>query len=249
MAWARISGGTLAASTGAAGTAWNAGNLGAALSANDRIIASVSSRAGVTIAGIADSLGNTWVQLGTNAYHGGTLRHSLWTAVSGAGTPSSITITPSATTDVMGIAAAAYSGLDTSGTPLDLTLLWAETLLSGTADSGTTGGTTSAANLLKIGAYSDRGGNFTPVAGTLDTTYTMDATNNPNANLGTALESADSGASGSTARATMTSGDTTSNGMYVAVFKLAAGGAAVTYPQLERFGSRGIERGIARGVR
>jgi hypothetical protein len=38
-------------------------------------------------------------------------------------------------------------------------------------------------------------------------------------------------------------------GAYVDETSQAAAGAATTYPQLERFGSRGIERGILTGVR
>ena len=224
MAWSRVSGATLATSSSSTGTSYNMGNLGANVAVNDRIIASVSSSTSGPVTSITDDMGNTWVQLDDNSHAYSSYTHQLWTAVAvGSGAVNNITLHKSVSSSYAAIAAATYSGLDTSGSPLDL-LLWALTNFSSTADSGTTSGTTGAANELKIGAYADRGVSATPVAGTLDTTYTMDASDNPTTNLGVALESADSGASGSTARATMTSGDSGTNAMYVAVFKLAAAG-------------------------
>ncbi len=233
MAWANVAG-TLKANSNAATSPWNAGNLSAALNSGDRLVATVeynSATGTPTISNVTDSLSNTWVKevnSGSIALGGAQVYMSIWSAKSAAGTPSSITVTFSGGTGGfgLGISVAAYSGTATTtdGTELDISKI-----ASGngtTYDSGTTVTTTGAANELKIGGGGDLGDNVAVSAGTLDGTYTARTNDSPNANAETAVEDRDSGTTGSTARATLTTGLSHNFVMGVAVFKLA--GAAVS---------------------
>lgn len=103
--------------------------------------------------------------------------------------------------------------------------------------SGTTGGTTVAANELKIGAYGDGGENEAISAGTLDTTYTKLIQAGPSTTEQAMLEYADSGGSGSTARATATFAGSQDWLMAVIVYKLSGGAAAVNCSPLILVGS------------
>lgn len=228
MAWSRVAGAVRSVSAAAPASPWNAGNLGAAVLLNDRVFAVVNlnATAGDPVASqITDSLTNTWRKaLSIKSTGGGAFQElSLWDTVSAAGTPSNITVTfAGGTSTNPSFSAAAYRGLttdvagyiDVSKMAVGAATKW---------DSGTSVGTTTAANELKIGFGSDWGDSTTLVGGTLDTTYTIDSTSAANANSTTAIETADSGGSGSTARATidLSAADATDQFlMGVAVIKL-----------------------------
>ena len=106
------------------------------------------------------------------------------------------------------------------------------------ADSGTSAGTTTNANGLKLGFYGDDGWNRTIDAGTLDTTYTMGPKNDVDTDMEIALEWADSGAAGSTARATCTISGAGNPlwGMAVFVAEIAGGAAATSTLSLQFLG-------------
>jgi RHS repeat-associated protein len=248
--WSRVSGATRAAHAHLPGTSWNAGALGAAVAANDKLVAVVmtSNPTLVTTSSISDSLGNTWSKDLTPITwtDGGWLGElSVWSAVSAAGTPSNITVAFTGSVDGVSISVAAYRGLSTStGTAgVDLSRI-ASGSGGGTnaASSGTTSATTTAASELKLGFYGDQAGvTQTLAAGTLDTAYTFVTKDDNNGYAQTLIEEASSGASGSTARATATppSGSPLW-GMAVVVYKLAppSGGGSdhftLGYDGLER---------------
>lgn len=233
MAWARRSNATLSG-TANTGSSWNVGNLGATPSANDRVIAVIGLGELVTgavpnITGLADSSGLTWnrdFQL-RKTY---TVYYSVlevWSAVSTGAAVNSLTISLDFNMSGLGGIAAvagAYSGLDTSvgaAAAVDISAGADGTNAASPADSGTTGATTAAANELKIGAYIDDGQNKSISAGTLDTTYSkwVQAQSTTEQAM---LEDADSGAAGSTARATATYTGTNDWEMAVIVYKLTA---------------------------
>lgn len=214
MAWAFITSATLTNSSSAASSPWNAGNLGAALSANDRMWASVCYNAAAgtpVVSALSDSLGNTWRKelSGSVTGSGATLEFSVWSAVSGAGTPSSITVTFAGGTGGfgIGIAVASYSGLSTAadGSEIDISKITMSPA-SGVDSGTTTTPTTAAANELKLGLFADWGSGVTLGAGASDGAYTMRANRSPVGDAQAAVEDRDSGASGSTARATFTGG-------------------------------------------
>lgn len=255
MAWAIRASAVLAADAAAPGTSWNPGSLGAAVQLGDTIfvVVQVECDSGDTnfpnwtCTGVSDQLGNTYVKDGGVNYGDGTtgqIDKSVWRAVvTNTGTPS-ITVTRSnapAISRSIGMAAAAFSGLNLSagaGAALDISKLVGN--ISGsvvsTYDSGTTVATTGAANELKIGFGSDTGEGSTLSPGTLDTTYTQAAKADSNGHAQILLEYADSGAVGSTARATVGTsafggGDWWDAG--VLVYKLAGGAAGPVGRALE----------------
>lgn len=239
MAWAHIASRTLGANINNPGSSWNTGNLSGALSLGDRMFAAVDvnwadSNPQPSVTGITDSLSNVWTKIGAIQHHftsGGTYNEelSMWTTSSAAGTPSNITVAIDnnlSTNSGAGIAVDTFSGLNTTTSPVDIFRFDSTAFGNGTAqDSGTTSGTTSGANELKIACVSDGGANTTYGAGTSDTTYTLGATNHLNLNSETDIEYADSGSSGSTARATFTSGISSNWLCGVAVIKLPGSGA------------------------
>ena len=227
MAWSPVAGATLAAE-GASPVAspQNFGNLGAAVQAGDQLIAIVgfdnTNGGALVITGITDSLGNTWARDLSNTM--GSNVHEVWRTISAAGTPSAITVAFTGASWGASISVKAYRGLKTSGA-LVLSRFAAGTAAGTNAsDSGTTAGTTPAANLLKSGGHADDGRNVALTAGTLDTTYTLAIEHSPSVIMQSLLEEADSGVSGSTARATATNtGGTGGNwGMAVLVYDIAA---------------------------
>ena len=96
MAWARVTGATLATSDSpaAGGSTYDFGNLGAAVSANDRVIAVImlADQGNITTSSIADSLGNTWTKDTSIQYSDGAYENelSVWSTVSAAGNPGNI---------------------------------------------------------------------------------------------------------------------------------------------------------------
>ena len=233
MAWSVVSGAIKVTTTGTGGTSWDVGNLGAALSAGDRMVAVITFyNTTATISSISDSLNNTWVLLtrGNSNY----VAQEIWSAVSADGTPSSITVTPSASVGVSAIAIASYRGLDTAASTgcLDGTPLRASATSNSSPDSGTTAGTTASASGLKVGAYSDNGSYRTITAGTSDASYTLNASNSPTNYATAAIESVDSGAAGSTARATFSSTGTADWQTTVFVIKLAVAASGPSIPIL-----------------
>jgi hypothetical protein len=168
--WSRVSGATRAANAHLPGTSWNAGALGAAVAANDKLVAVVmtSNPTLVTTTSITDSLGNTWSKDLTPITwtDGGWLGElSVWSAVSAAGTPSNITVSFSGSVDGVSLSVAAYRGLSTStGTAgVDISRIAGGTG-GGTnaASSGVTTATTTAASELKLGFYGDQAGSPGP---------------------------------------------------------------------------------------
>jgi hypothetical protein len=197
------------------------------------------------VSAISDSVnGSAWQKvLSLSHSSGGAQEISLWSVVSAAGTPGSITVTFAGHTGGfgIGIACGAYRGLSTAtdGSEIDISKISSGSGTT-TADSGTTVATTTAANELKIGFAGDFGGGATQTAGTLDTTYSIFVNDSPNGNSEVSIEDADSGSSGATARATVSQVAAGGWGMGVAVIKLA-GGAAQDTPELRGrpFGQRG----------
>lgn len=245
MAWALVSGATLSdVSVNVVGTTntHTTPALGAAVSVGHRIIvaieiysASVDNAAPWDTTALSDSLGNVYtLDLSYNGSDGtNNFRETIWSApVTVAGTPT-FTITRTTSTATPSghrfiLHAAAFSGLSQAANAVDISkgqyLASAQT--SGPYDSGTTAATTTAANELKIGYGQDTGENSTLSGGTLDTTYTIAVKHDTDGAAGQwALEYADSGGSGSTARATVNT-SAFFNGDYwgaaVVVYKIAA---------------------------
>lgn len=239
MAWSRVTSATLAAQSKVSATSWNAGNLGAAVQTNDKLVATTHTESipgdtgyPLSITAINDSLGNTWHKdLSQNWNDSGNNEEmAVWSTVSASGTPSNITLTISSAATVapraIGCTVAAYRGLSTASGASGIDISAIANAVGGTpttADSGTTGGTTTAANELKVGFYSDPGYEGVLTAGVLDTVYSINikqdglsASDNVSC-----IEDADSGASGSTARATLTETVQAIYGMAVVVYKLA----------------------------
>jgi len=258
MAWARHSGATLGANVAGPGTSWNAGNLGATPNANERVIAVVDVNSGgsqPTVTGITDSAGNAWTKDGSiqPAGFGYFEELSVWSCVANGSAVNNLTVAISYSgsqgTPGAGISVGTYSGLSTAtgaGAAVDISK-FSSGSNSFTADSGTTSGTTTGANELKIGAGSDAGNTLTYTAGTVDTTYSNFIKNDANGNSETAIEDADSGASGSTARAEFTFGAGSANYcMGVLVYKLAAAGGPDlnAFPGEPQTGSSPIQGGL-----
>lgn len=239
MAWARRTGATLTG-TFNSDSPWNAGNVGAAVTANDRIIAviglsEVNTGSQPTVTGITDSAGNTWNRdfLRQKTYSGYFAGIEIWSTVANganAGVVNNVTIAFNHTLFEVGgsaLALGVYSGIDTSvgaAAAVDISVGNDGTNTSSPADSGTTSGTTAAANELKIGGYVDPGNQVTISAGSLDTTYNTFASTFSTNTESAVLEDADSGNAGSTARATATWASGTQDWqMAVMVYKLSGG--------------------------
>lgn len=236
MAWSRVSGATLASRSNTYGSSWNCGNLGAAVEANDRLILVFAgyTSTGETITGITDSLSNTWAELYGDDLGTG-MNHAVWSTVSSAGTPSNITIAFDIGCTQKSVVVAAYRGLNTDANPVDLAALVVASESSSPADSGTTAGTTTVAGGLKIG-FGWIAPPRTVSAGTLDATYTLDVAEDGDADApGAALETVDSGSSGSTARATMGLSGYCSWRMGVMVIKPAAASDSITLTSPDTF--------------
>lgn len=206
------------------------------MAVGDRIIAGIDVNGNIgaqmSITGITDDQGNVWAKDGTaiQTNHGYFEEVSVWSAVSVGTSVTNITVAIDhnlSANSGIAIAAGAYSGLNTTSA---VDIFKAGTGAGGAAspiDSGTTVGTTTAANELKIGVGGSPGNNITWGAGTLDTTYSIFAKIDGNGNAEVFLEDADSGSLGSTARATATyAGNIDNGGALVLVYKLASGGAA-----------------------
>jgi hypothetical protein len=221
MAWALRAGAVASFEASVGGSSWNPGSLGAAVSINDRVIIVIKIESHftdtgfpITVSSVSDGLGNAYTRDGGPTTYGDASDKEddeIWSAVvTNAGTPN-FTITRSNAPGfnrVIVMCAAAFSGLDTTtgaAASVDISKFVGDT--SGTVvskyDSGTTAGTTGSANELKIGYGSDFGESSTLTAGTLDTTYTSAAKIDANGSAQLMLEYADSGSSGSTARATV----------------------------------------------
>lgn len=152
---------------------------------------------------------------------------------SGSGTPViTVTQTNGSVTNSNvhgGLQLAAYSGLSTAddGTGVDRTALATGT--AATASSGATS-TTTAANELAVGAYSDLGESTTLSA---DAAFTLRGKHDADGiSYQGLLEDEDSGSSGSAITATTGTGEGSSTGWFQAavVYKLVGGAAVITLP-------------------
>jgi hypothetical protein len=245
MAWAFIAGATLAANAAAPGVSWNAGNLGAAPGTNNKIfVAVVTSNNGavVTTTGVTDSMGNVYTKditplLWTEGAFNG--EGSIWSAVmNGAGTPSSITPAFSgAGPGSVGLAAAAYSGLDTTaGAGAGVDISKTATGSGGTfSDSAVSVTTTAVANELLLGVHWDQGDTAVLSNGTTPVTFTLQANNGNNSNGESSIEDVDAGAAGSVIRATTRTATGTTWAAAAIAYKLA-GAAAVSTLALKFLG-------------
>ncbi len=215
--------------------------LGAALSSADCIVLGIAclgtfgSDSTPTFA-VSDSVNGSWgsAEISTTTYASpglGTARASLWVLPnSGAGTPVvTVTITGTFATDYFGgLQVAAFSGLATS-TPKDTAI--AATNTDGSPTSGAVSPATGAANELMVGCYLDHGynttlsvGNINGVAATLAGKHDADG-----GHWQGLLEYGDSGNSGGTPAATVTTTGTPQWAMIGAVLKLAGGGGGTTF--------------------
>ncbi len=237
MAWARRS--TVHGSGDVAnpGATWNIGTL-VTPTTNDRLIlvicvATPDANGQGTVTGISDGAGNAWtldLQFQHHFVADAFFQElSVWSCVAKGSSPTNTTLalTNAGGTGV-GVAYAygAYSGISTTtgaAAAVDISVANFASQGASPADSGTTSGTTTGANELKIGIYGDGGYNDVISPGTLDTTYSVFSKDDSNVDAQIVLEDADSGVSGSTARATATwvtgAQDTL---MAVVVYKLAA---------------------------
>lgn len=223
MAWAFLTGRTRVASSNAATSPWAAGALGGTVATDDRVIVCISYNAASgtpTVSALSDGLSNSYRKEASASYTGGVPQEiSLWSApVTSAGTPSfSVTFSGGSGGFGIGLGAVAYSGLQNTsdGTEVDLSLI----ATTATA-SGTTSGTTGAANELEIGFYGDWGAGASVTAGS---GYTVRANNTPDSNAQIVVEEKDSGAAGSTASSSVSGGDGPHAATGVIVFKLASG--------------------------
>jgi hypothetical protein len=237
MAWSVVSSANRTANVGQpASTSWNAGTLGAAVSANDVLIGLSSINHAttlLTVDTITDSLSNVWTKvLSVNGSgSGAAMELAWWVAVSSAGTPSNITlgISSNPTSMGLGFSVQAYRGLSTASGSGGVDISKLAAVGTDVFDSGTTAASTAAANELKLGGYIDWGSSGTITAGTSDTTYTKRVDGGGNGNAITVIEDADSGASGSTARATVSNSSASNlTDMAVMVYALAGGAPAAT---------------------
>lgn len=238
-------------------TTWAAGSLGAAVQVGDLVVVSIDTNnttgSGSAVSSLSDGLGNTYGKatpaVGPATSFGYDEETSIWVAkVTSAGTPS-FTVTFAAGQVAgggNGLAAQAYrpnSGFAFDGTT-DISKSASNASVT-TADSGTTATTTANANELKVGGYGDGGYTTTLSAGTLDTTYAMAAKSDVQGNAQVAVEDADSGASGSTARAEITSNGNVSDHMFVVVFVLTASATIIVVPKRRNIVQQAVNRGAS----
>lgn len=235
MAWARRASATATGSANT-GSTLNVGTLGATPTLNDRIIAvvgiSATTAAGQpTINSISDDGGHTWTRdlLDQHNNTGFFAGLEVWSAVANGSAVANLTFHFNFSLTGVGgcaVAVGAYSGLSIAtgaAAAVDISKVSQGLAANTPGDSGTTSSTTSAANELKIGAYVDPGNDNALSAGTLDTTYSVFAKKDLDPAEQAVLEDADSGASGSTARATVTWASASVDWqMAVVVYKLAA---------------------------
>jgi hypothetical protein len=226
LAWAIVSGATSIGSAGSGtGSPWSAGALGASVSVGHRVIVATGYNAASgspAVSAISDGLGNTYRKEGSLSFTAGAPQElAIWSApVTTGGTPSfSVTFSGGGGGFGLGLAAAAFSGLSTAsdGSEVDV----AAKITSAASSSGTTVGSTTAANELAVGFYTDwgnTGGNVTVGAG-----YTLAIRQSPDGNCQILLEYKDSGASASTVSSSVT-GNEAQDAVGVIVFGLASGG-------------------------
>jgi len=222
MAWSPV--------TGSGGHAEHASSpftvtLGAACVVDDRVIVTASPNAGTpveAITGITGTFCGTFtkdVESANTIVGGLDCRNSIWSApVTSNGTP---VLTITWVGGACSASAAAYRGLDNSVGAGAVDATGTSTNTGGNTNwSATTSGSTTAANELIIGGYADDGEGETPTAGS---GFTIDAANNGSSISVTALESKDSGASGSTKTADGSTGSNSGWVVCVAVYKLSGG--------------------------
>lgn len=212
--WAVVAGASLANGIDPTGPltdpqTWNAGTLGAAVQAGDKLLAVTHCETGVStgwiISAITDSLGNTWSKDLIQTY--GSSEVAVWSTVTSAGTPSNITLTiqngPGGLDVGVAITVQAFRGLSPAAgaSGIDASVIATHNVASGTtADSGTSGVTTRA-NRLKVGLFSTNN-HCVLTAGSVDATYTFAIKQDGGAVAYVqAIEYASSGPVGSTARA------------------------------------------------
>lgn len=138
-----------------------------ALGTGNRLVVEVAvwQNPAATVTSVSDSAGDVFTKV-TDMTASDSTQMSIWTApvTAGAGKTPVITVTPSATAEV-GVVAAEYSGLATTGTGVDVqTHASGTTAAAGTASSGTTPATVGGSELA-IGFYADSGFGDTLTAG------------------------------------------------------------------------------------
>lgn len=212
--------------------------MGGAISAGDLIVLAIlSATSGPAPAtfSVSDSVNGTtgWTEIKTGTYTPFAVqtRLSLWaTPNSGAGTPTA-TITMNGTganTYTAGLMLVAFSGLATSS-PVDTSPSFTNGT-AGTLSTGAVSPATGAANELFVAFNADIGDNTTLASGLINgasATLTGKHDNDAGTWQGI-MEHADSGSSGGTPSATVTSTGSSVWGMLGAIFKLS--GAASTIP-------------------
>lgn len=232
MAWAAVSGQHVHGN----GNAVNSFTIAmpGAVTLNNRIIVETTSFniGAVAACAVSDTLGNSYVEDAATTYTDGTAqsRASTFSAVvTTAGTPT-LTISFAGGAGGAGnhggaASAQEYSGLSTTSGSGGVDAATATTGSGGTA-SVTTGGSTTAANELVAGGYSDDGWNVN-LSAKNGTGFTERDVNGSSTVSETYLEDKDSGSSGATQTANMASGTpggTATWAMSAVVYKLAAAG-------------------------
>ena len=168
----------------------------------------------------------TWVedQFGTYNDSGFRSRGSKWHGVVGASPSATVTVSTGANASQGGaISVQEYSGLTTNGSSADVDTSNVTVSTTGGTPTVTTSGTTTAANELVSGGYTDDGSNVTPT-GKNGAGFTERDSTGASAVSEAYLEDKDSGASGATQTANMSSGVGTFFVMTAVVYKVAGGG-------------------------
>jgi hypothetical protein len=239
-AWARVTSATASASGNATVgvSTFPTITLGAAVSVGDRIhvVTAVYNNDTTSKAGsLTDNLGNTYSKDFSARIDGSIAEIAFWSApVTTGGTPTITghlvdaggSPTNFVSTSEYGLAAGAYSGLSTATGTSAIDISITSTAVANPASSGTSGGTTTAANELVLGLYGDDGWNTTMAAGT---GYSLFASTGASIYEQAFIEDKDSGASGSTVSATV---NNPGSAFFVGavVYKLAGGGGGATLP-------------------
>jgi hypothetical protein len=236
MAWARVTSATksLSGNPTAGQKDFSPGALGAAVSVGDRILVAIAiyNNDGTSVVStVTDSLGHNYSKDFSSRIDGSIAEVSFWSVpVTSAGTP---TVTGHCSINFVsggeyGIAVGAYSGLSTATGASAIDVSKTATGTTSPADSGTSAGTTTAANELLAGFYGDDGWNTTMAAGT---GFSLFSSTGASIYEQAFIEDKDSGASGSTAQATVASAGSAWFCAAV-VYKLAGGGGGITAVEL-----------------
>lgn len=205
--------------------------LGSAVASGDRVIAAFTYRdvfsGALTVDSVSDSLGNTYARdLRTVITEDGTHYRYVetWSApVTVTGTPTITVNISSGDPNLLEVAAVVYTGLDTSASPVDVSVGAAG---SGTAVASGSTGSTTAANELVLGviALPSNGGNSSLTA----SGYTLRASLLSAFFYGLWVGDKDSGSSSTTHSIASTLGDSSEWGAQAIVYKLSGGAAAAS---------------------